>query len=300
MGSSGSAVKIQHVFGIGDVLVLQGQYWLPGTLKSALQTFELERSHWSDLQTAESYKGAEFYSFLGFSKVLKQFVLDFKCIAPTLNWSSESQNFYFERWERAEIVRWKRCNSVVVTDDICITESIRKLYSWHRPKWQENALGFTTGAAGGISEAHGALERLWNMVEQSYETMDRKFLNIVFAILVLIPNLEDSRFAVQTNNDALWGKLNMGDARGKLRKCWVHFFEFYFDVFHQVIVKCEASYALSYLNMTGEDEFTLKIDAPVMKIADAQPKGKNTKSDSTIWYSLSWNDCTDAVIPSLP
>lgn len=136
--------------------------------------------------------------------------------------------------------------------------------------------------------------------EQVYETANREYLAVAWAVLLLGPCFERSEFTFRTDHDALWGILNMADGTENMGRWRLRLSKFDIELVHRAVVKHQADNAESRLAWTGMDKSPLKGDRTVLMITKAQSKAEKTKTNAEVWPSLHSNDGLDPVKPALP
>ena len=68
----------------------------------------------------------------------------------------------------------------------------------------------------------GYFSRSLNKAEKNYDTTQRECLGIVWAVLLLRPYLEGTRFLLRTDHDSLKWIMGMSEATGKLARWRLH------------------------------------------------------------------------------
>jgi len=93
----------------------------------------------------------------------------------------------------------------------------------------------------------GYWSRSLTSAEAAYDTTERECLAVVWAVTMLEPYLQGTRFTIRTDHEALRWILTMTDAKGKLERWRLRLSAFDYDVVHLPGVKHQAADALSRL-----------------------------------------------------
>lgn len=99
-----------------------------------------------------------------------------------------------------------------------------------------------------------------------HDTARRKCIANKWAILLLRPHLEKSRFTSSTNRDYLKWILNLTHSTGRLARWRVWLSQYCFDVFNRARIENQEADALSSLQTTGEDRKPLEYDRTILAI----------------------------------
>lgn len=99
--------------------------------------------------------------------------------------------------------------------------------------------------------------------KRAYDTTHKECLAIVWAVLLICPYLEGTKFTIRTDHDSLRSILNIIDATGRLARWELRLSEFEYDAVHRAGIKNQAADALYRLPTTGHDITPLDDDIPV-------------------------------------
>lgn len=116
--------------------------------------------------------------------------------------------------------------------------------------------------------------------EKNYDTTQKECLAVVWAVLILRPYLEGSRFTIRTDHQALKWLMNLSDASGRLQRWRLRLQPFEYDIVHRPGVKHQAADAMSRLNTTGTDQTDLDDEIPTVA---AVLKGPMVHQDEPNW-----------------
>lgn len=113
--------------------------------------------------------------------------------------------------------------------------------------------------------------------EQLYYITQRKWLAILWTVLILRPYLEENRFIIQTNHDCLKWILNLVGATDRFASSHPAVYEFEVDVVYRDGIKRQRADALSRMPTEGAD--TRPIEGRPIRVIDTTSK---TKDETTL------------------
>lgn len=136
-----------------------------------------------------------------------------------------------------------------------------------------------------------------NHAEHVHDSRHRKCLAVLWAVVLLRPNLQETCFTICTDHDALRWILNLADASCKLGRRRIRLSEYKFDVVHRAGIKHQVADSLSQLSTDGHAKTVLDEVLPFLTIT-AAPNMEDAKFDLEIHYLANKNP--DITSPALP
>ena len=262
LADAGVTLKLKKCFFFTDKIDYLGHVIRPGKLQIAEHTTDAIRQ----LQAPTNL--TELRSFLGLCNVFRRFVPNFARIAAPLNRKlrkgeptvfgplNEEEMGALEELKKRLIeppilTLPRRDGRYTVDTDAC-DKQVGCVLLQEQPEVPARPIGYWS--------------RSLNQAERAYDTTHRECLAVVWAVLLLRPYLEGTRYTIRTDHDALRWILNMADATGKLARWRLRLAEYEFDVVHRAGVKHQAADALSRLPTDGEDKAPLDDEIPVLVI----------------------------------
>lgn len=123
-----------------------------------------------------------------------------------------------------------------------------------------------------------------------YETIHVECLAVILAVILLQTYLEDSRFTMWTDQNALKLILNLNYSIGKLRRWRLRLSEFWFDFIYCAAITYQAADNLSPVKATGNDQTPINDEIPVLWITASSSSEKEEVSDAYMHEYDVWND----------
>lgn len=111
--------------------------------------------------------------------------------------------------------------------------------------------------------------------KRSYKRTELEWLAVVWALLLLHPYLEGSRFTVRTDHSALQWLPNLVHTSGKLARWRLRLSNWEFDVINQPGVKHQAADALLPIGIQGLEDSAIFENVPFLSIEYSLPVSLN-------------------------
>ena len=212
-------------------------------------------------------------SFVGLCNVFRRFIPNFaKIAAPLTAKLQKGQPTKFEELSDEEEKAFKSLKSKLVNPPILALPRSEGKFTL-----DTDACDTQVGCVllqdqpDGHARPIGYWSRKLTKAEQAYTTTERECLAIVWAVTLLRPYLDRTRFTVRTDHSALRWILNLTDSTGRLTRWRLRLLEYDFDVVHRAGIKHQAPDALSRLDTDAFDAQPLQDDLPVFSIDVTQP-----------------------------
>ena len=195
-------------------------------------------------------------SFLGLCNVYRRFVKNFAHIAaPLTALTKKEQSFTLDPFSQEQLRAFQALKKSLTTTPILRLPRADLPFSV-----DTDASDYQVGCA--LMQEHedktrhpvGYWSRTLNPAERNYSASERECLAVVWALTILRPYLERTRFMVYTDHEALKWLLNLSDteAHGRLARWRLRLAEFDFEVAYKKGAKNTIADALSRLETEGE------------------------------------------------
>lgn len=235
----------------------------PGKLEVASRTCEAIR--YAKPPTNQT----EIRSFLGLCNVYRRFVKNFARIAAPLNKKlHKDKPKYFGPLDEEELQAFATLRNCLLSPPILALPKMGKPYIVETDACNEQ-VGCVLLQEQETAKDYrpiGYWSRTLTAAERNYTTSERECLAIVWAILMLRPYLEGTKFTVRTDHDSLRWLLNISDVSGRLARWRLRLAEFDYTVVHRPGVKHQAPDALSRLPTAGADTSPLEDGIPCFTV----------------------------------
>ena len=264
---AGVTIKLRKCFFFTDNIDYLGHVIRPGTLEIAPKATEAIKN----LKPPKNV--TELRSFLGLCNVFRRFVPNFSRIAAPLNKKlKKGEPQHFDHLTDEELSAMKDLQDKLITPPVLALP---------RPNGRitidTDACAYQVGCVllqeqeDQTVKPIGYWSRSLTDAERRYDTTQRECLAVVWAILLLRPYLEGTRFTIRTDHSALKWLLNLADSSGRLARWRLRLTEFEFDIVHRAGIKHQAADALSRLETTSTDETELRDEIPTLTEDDKPP-----------------------------
>ena len=195
-------------------------------------------------------------SFLGLCNVYRRFVKNFAHVAaPLTALTKKEQSFELSPFTEAQMEAFETLKQCLTTAPILRLPRADLPFSV-----DTDASDYQVGCA--LMQLHednvrypvGYWSRTLSPAEKNYSASERECLAVVWALRILRPYLERTRFMVYTDHEALKWLLNLGDgeAHGRLARWRLRLAEFDFEVAYKKGAKNTIADALSRLATEGD------------------------------------------------
>ena len=137
----------------------------------------------------------------------------------------------------------------------------------------------------GILHPVGYWSKSLSDTQRRYSTTEKECLSVFWAISLLRPYLEGTRFTVRTDHNSLTWILSITPSEGRLARWRLRLSEFDFDIQYRPGIKNVVPGALSRIETTGEDRTSLEEDIPTFLLQEGE-RQNTLATEEEGWHSL--------------